>query len=368
MKLEPPGDPLRLYTDTRLIPPGAVPAQLLFPFVDPGIAHNGYARLAEEGRSWIELVEPDRAEVALLPFDGRYLIEPKLGLQAAAVEAGRELAARATAAGLRTLVLVNSDSDAPVPLEGVIVLRTSLSRRTRQPFEFALPAWHEDLLTTHFGGQLELKPRGPQPVVGFCGLAASDQTSRLHRLKDAARNAARAAGFRIPYRDGIFLRSAAMAALEHSPRVETRFTIRPACFHGEADAATRATQRQEYLRNIVETDYTLCLRGYGNYSFRFFEAMSLGRPPLLIDTDCVLPLDFLLDYRPVTVIVPQNHLRRAADYAARHHAALDDQSQFDLQRRVRAFWAEWLAPERFFRSVALHWRRREAAAPAGTAA
>jgi hypothetical protein len=159
-----------------------------------------------------------------------------------------------------------------------------------------------------------------------------------------------------------------MEALARSPRVETRFTIRPACFHGEADAATRAAQRQEYLRNIVETDYTLCLRGYGNYSFRFFEAMSLGRPPLLIDTDCVLPLDFLHDYRKLCVVVPQADLRRAADHVARHHATLDDEGQLELQRRVRAFWAEWLAPERFFRNVALHWRTRPAASPAGTAA
>ena len=64
------------------------------------------------------------------------------------------MTARAARAGLKTLVLVNSDAIAPGPLDGVIVLRTSLERGSRRPFEYALPAWHEDLLSTNFDGLL----------------------------------------------------------------------------------------------------------------------------------------------------------------------------------------------------------------------
>ena len=63
---------LRLYTEPGLIPDGATASQMLLPVLGNFIGHSGYARWADEGREYVELVGPSEAELAVLPLDGRY--------------------------------------------------------------------------------------------------------------------------------------------------------------------------------------------------------------------------------------------------------------------------------------------------------
>ena len=55
--------------------------------------------------------------------------------------------------------------------------------------------------------------------------------------------------------------------------------------------------RFEFIRNILSSDYTLCFRGSGNYSLRFYETLCLGRIPLFINTDCKLPFEDEINWR-----------------------------------------------------------------------
>jgi hypothetical protein len=350
---EPAARPVSLYSEQTLIPDGLPHCQLLIPFLGNPY-HSGYQNLAERGRTFVELTDEKRAELALLPFDGRYLVERHHPVSARAHEMAREFFGRASRAGLRCLVLVNSDSDEPIPFDDVLVLRTSLSRRTRKPYEFALPAWHEDLKAAHLGGQLRLRSKGTRPHVGFCGLASARRPRLKRRVKNLAREVLDLVGVSVPERDGVFLRALAMRALSESARVSTDFIIRDDCFHGLANEAERARQRNEYVENMLDTDYTLCLRGYGNYSFRFFETLSLGRTPLFIDTDCVLPWSFCVDYERYTVTVKRSELRRAGDRVADHFARLDAHTYAERQTTIRRFWEEWLSPEGYFGRLRLH--------------
>lgn len=67
------------------------------------------------------------------------------------------------------------------------------------------------------------------------------------------------------------------------------FIIRPTFYHhtGQVNIFTR----REYCKNIADNLFTLCIRGAGNFSYRFYEALSMGRIPILIDTDNALPFD-----------------------------------------------------------------------------
>ena len=85
--------------------------------------------------------------------------------------------------------------------------------------------------------------------------------------------------------------------------------------------------------------------------------MSLGRIPLLIDTGCVLPFDFLHRYSDYCIIVPEYRIPEAGRIVAEFHASLSAQGYLDLQQRIRDFWGEWLSPEGFFGKLPLHWRR-----------
>jgi hypothetical protein len=363
---------LRIYTDRRYLYPGLWHSLPLIPFWGDYHDHNGFARFAREGSEFLRLTPIEEAEVALLPFDGKYLIRetsPPREPIGGAIELARRLVEEARGAGLKTLVIVNSDRDTPLPLprDDVVVLRTSLNRRTRGPHEFALPAWAEDI-SAQLGDRVPiLREKRPRPSVGFCGLGATSGPRLRRRARMFARRCLRPLGVHIDHSDGLYLRRDAMAVLSRSPDVQTDFLVRPGffggAFDGPPDGATLERVRREYLDNLVNNDYVLNARGFGNYSFRFYETMSVGRMPLLVDTDCVLPYDFLHDYDDLCVRVPYDRLRRIADDLVDFHGRLSDEDFRDLQRRVRRFWLDWLSPSGFFSQVARHWDRRTPARP-----
>lgn len=57
----------------------------------------------------------------------------------------------------------------------------------------------------------------------------------------------------------------------------------------------------EYEKIIKESRYILCPRGDGNQSLRFYETLSAGRVPVLIDSHIKLPLQEFIDYSKFTV-------------------------------------------------------------------
>ncbi len=112
--------------------------------------------------------------------------------------------------------------------------------------------------------------------------------------------------------------------------------------------------RLEFLQNVVESDYVLCARGFGNYSHRLYEALACGRIPLFIDTDCVLPFDFAIDWKRFCVWVDQTDLRSVADRVAEFHASISGEEFEELQVACRRLWEEWLSPEAFFANFYRH--------------
>ena len=74
--------------------------------------------------------------------------------------------------------------------------------------------------------------------------------------------------------------------------------------------------RQEYLHNMIDSDYMLVIRGAGNASFRLFETLCSGRIPVLVDTDCVLPYEEQVDWKQYCVWVDQTELPYIAEKVA----------------------------------------------------
>jgi hypothetical protein len=330
-------------------------------------SHSGYAKFALEGREFLKLTEPDEADFAILPFDGGVLLNGKNGPNPEAVSQARRFVDFARSKGLKTLVIVNADSAEPIPLPDVIVFRTALDKRTQPVNEYALPAWHEEIVAAHLGGSIVVRDYEQPPIVGFCGHSATSGPPLRRRIKQLGQTVGRSLGIpKIPdHSDGIFLRRAAIQTLFDSPVVRGNFIIREKClvaFSSIKDLEFKARVRREYIDNLVGSDYILCVRGYGNFSFRFYEAMSVGRSPLLIDTHCVLPFDFLHDYNQYCVIVPENRLARSAEEVAKRHSRFSPAEYRAHQQRTRDFWVQWLSPHGFFRSLATRWRELPALA------
>jgi hypothetical protein len=311
-----------------------------------------------QGRDLVELVPLEEADAAVLVAPWELVRE-----DAAARERALAFIARAGAAGRKTIVFFNDDDDQPLDLDGAIVFRTSLYRSRRRPYEFALPAWSEDFLERYLEGTLSLREKSPRPVVGFCG-AAIESTSRLAGPRRRV-----SAVVRRPVRDpGV--RAVALQRLAKSLHVDTNFALRSSFWGGalSGDDAYRQMEeaRREYVQNIVDSDYVLCARGAGNFSYRLYETLSCGRIPVFVDTDCLLPLEDEIDWRALCVWVDARRVDRIARAVRSFHDRLSPTEFLERQHRARATWEDFLSPLGFVR--ALDRRFRGARSLPGTAA
>ena len=149
-----------------------------------------------------------------------------------------------------------------------------------------------------------------------------------------------------PLRGHVGLRSRSLRRLAADPRVDDRFIIRDRYRAGAADEATRARTGEEFDANLRSATYALCVRGTGNFSARFYEALSLGRVPLFVDTRCVLPFEDEIDWWAHTVWLDRSEVDAIGDRLvdAHPHVLADPARRPDVLRRL---WEERLTQEGF---------------------
>jgi len=159
---------------------------------------------------------------------------------------------------------------------------------------------------------------------------------------------------------GSWIRTKALQVLAKSRRIDTNFVIRDTFMggallpSGEARLSKFQQIRREYVQNLVDSDYVLCARGGGNYSYRLYEALCCGRIPVFVDTDCVLPYHSEIDWKQYCVWVDEREVDRIAERVAEFHEALSEDQFVELQRRCRWLWESYLSPEGFFRNFHKH--------------
>jgi hypothetical protein len=105
---------------------------------------------------------------------------------------------------------------------------------------------------------------------------------------------------------------------------------------------------------MLESDYVLCARGNGNFSYRLYETLCMGRIPVFIDTDCVLPLDFDIDWRDYCVWVDEAEIEQIGDQVLEFHESLDESEFEERQRACRRLWETHISPQGFFANFHLH--------------
>jgi hypothetical protein len=346
---------LKIYSAPEYLPPGLGHVVMLYPFwgknpEDPADPSSGrYDRYTAMGREWFELTSLGQAHLAVLPAPWE-----RVRGNSAAESLARRFLAEVREAGKPALIFFWDDSPQPVDAADALVLRTSFYRSRRRPGEFAQPAWSEDLAARYFNGRLPRRPKSTRPVVGFCGFGQVRWTLKNLLYWGASRLGLREPGAFTGHR----LRARALRLLGESPLVETNFIIRDAFFGGALTPAGGMAQvqalRREFVDNLAASDYVLCVRGNGNFSYRLYEALSLGRIPVLVDTDCPLPYDWDIDWRRYCVWVDQKDLGGIARQVAEFHDRLTPAEFEDLQRQCRALWEARLSPEGFFQHFHRH--------------
>ena len=355
---------IRLHTDETLLPSGIPHVALLAPFfgrTDPvqSPEHDRFDRWIVAGPSVFALDSLSRADFAVLPFGWEATFTHR-----SLADVARRFADRARAAGKALLVFCESDRSAAVPIDNAIVFRTSLFRATRGANEHAMPGFTGDLLSHHFAGRLATRPWSAPPVVGFRGHVPEQSRTRKRDVLEGVQRVLgtvnREPATLAARRRHSTARFRAVRALETSTNVTPHVVREPAFAggsvraDGSVDYARLADSRRAYAEHISACQYTLCVRGAGNYSYRFYETLCLGRIPLFIDSDCVLPFEERTDVRRACVSVALDDVDHLGDRLRAAHDAMSPDEFVERQRNARSLWETWLSPEGFFTALGAH--------------
>lgn len=239
------------------------------------------------------------------------------------------------------LIDAQGDSASPINFKNAVILRTSQYRFRMKENEIMIPAYAEDLLESYFNGSLRLRRKSALPVVGFAGWA--DMPLKL-KIKTFIKEIPKRAVFK----KGIYFRKKALAALEKSSLVKTNFMARS--FHSAHTATAKGDMdklRREFVNNMLESDYILCSKGDGNYSIRFYEALSMGRIPLFVDTECVLPLEDIINYKDFCVFVDWRDLENIDKILSDFHKSVSGDRFIEMQKRARSAFENYLRIDSF---------------------
>jgi hypothetical protein len=237
------------------------------------------------------------------------------------------------------------DLEAIIPIRNAIQFENGLHRSVkRMPrFAFELPAFWPDYLQIYFDGHLQIRQKQERAAIGFCGQAASAS----HKIAYfTAKNVLHAVAHKLgksstvppPVKPTVLLRNRALGLLSQSDCVDSNFIIRDQYFH---------PTKVEFVNNIIDNDYTVCVRGGGNFSVRLYETLSCGRIPIFIDTDSRLPFDFLINWKEYCIWVDQQEMSHLPEIVNNFHSNLSGEDFVALQHKCHYLWQQWLRKESF---------------------
>ncbi|HEY4520138.1 MAG TPA: exostosin family protein [Candidatus Paceibacterota bacterium] len=227
--------------------------------------------------------------------------------------------------------------------------------RTRRNSEVINVPYAEDVSRT-----IPFTPRhkSARPSVSFCGFAGFD--SRTTRLKYVGKNMFLDGVSFVTgklhlsaYKRGIYFRRAAIRALQGDSRIDSHIILRDSFVAQAAPSKEKRMELwKEYIDNLVSADFALAPRGDANISIRFYEALSAGRIPILIDTDCVLPLESVVEYDTFILRVPHTKMHELGERILAFYETLSDEEFVAMQYRAREAFEKYVRYDSFF-NVAL---------------
>ena len=298
------------YDDRWLVSTGELPA--IVPFLNeeqqskylgrddtPDHRNPMFQEAIDKGQDYLDRTSLDDCDVVLLPF--KY----GMGDHTKYIDEAKQ-------AGKRTLVIFNDDSSAPLAVgDECIVLRTSFYKSKKENHEYAMPTFSADLFD---GSILE---KDTVPSVSFCGgithRVRAEALDKIHRRRESIR---------------------------------CNFVIRNGFW---APGVPKEKAIADFNQNIRESMYGFCCRGAGNFSYRFGEVLSHGRIPVLVDTDCVLPYEHLIDWNKHAIIVNEND--DIANVIIEFHKNTNEETLIDMQKQNRKLWEEYFTPLSFIKHI-----------------
>lgn len=215
----------------------------------------------------------------------------------------------------KILLFYNDDNDEVFNFKNSIMFRTSLYKTRKPQNYYGLPAFCNNLRneSKHF-----FRDKNKLPTIGFCG-------ALTHPLRKT------------------------IIDIFNNSELNTNFIIRDNFWGGDIWGNN---VRKEYIDNTLNSDIIICLRGAGNFSYRFYETLCLGRIPLVIDTDIVLPFEEFISYNDKIIKIQQEEINNIIQEIISFWNKIENYEL--LQHNLSLFWEDNLSPIGFIKNLNLY--------------
>ncbi len=317
---------LKIFTDKRYLRSlGHNYISMLAPFwgdCDPSYKNIDYGRFQEYtkiGSQFIELVTIEESDAVVLPNEwpagGKY------------IEANA-IIDMANKYSKPILIFFNNDSSEDINIGNSIIFRTSFYASTRKNNEYAMPGWSKDFVKEYLNGEIQIRTKKSIPAVSYTGYVD------YYNIRTFMKYLIRKNILGGETNPGRYLRGETIRLIKESKEIRPSFIIRDSRIKGYSSE----TLRKEYVRNIVDSDYSLVIRGKGNFSYRLYEVLSCGRIPLFINTDCVLPFDHMIDWKKYMIWVESCDLPSIGRMVSDYHESITEKQFKDMQKECRELY------------------------------
>ncbi|MFZ2887228.1 MAG: exostosin family protein [Minisyncoccia bacterium] len=283
----------------------------------------------------------EKADVILLPYRYQTLLAQYPDILGAALTV-------AGGSGKRVVIDATGDIDYDISIPEAIILKYGGYRFLKKKNEIIIPLYADDLLERFCGGVLTPRPKDLVLVVGFAGWAETSFPQRLywrgkeiplrfHAFFDDRYRA---------FRKGIFFRREALRQLTNAKEVRANVITRPT-YSGNVHTVAKdsGVVRGEFIENALASDLCLDIRGDANASTRLFEILSLGRIPLIIDTERNFPFSEQLDYQSFSIIIDFRDLENLPHLIRTKYDTISEDQWIDMQERARSAYRNWFRPD-----------------------
>jgi len=226
-----------------------------------------------------------------------------------------------------------------------VVLRYAQYRRNFSDNDVIVPVYTEDLLESYCSNKIKILEKETSLKIGFVGWAHLSFPRYWRTYVKEIPIFITSLFFKKHqiYRKGIFLRSKIIRKLKLSKQIKTNF-IERSFFSGNKKTLEKDPEmvRKEFIENILDSQYSLCVKGDANQSTRFFEVLSLGRIPIFVDTECVLPLEEEINYKDFCLFVDYRDINKVDKIIEDFHINISGEKFKDMQIRAREIYREHL--------------------------
>lgn len=148
-----------------------------------------------------------------------------------------------------------------------------------------------------------------------------------------------------------FMRGKYLDMLSKSTLIKANFILRKNQKSPKNTLEELRNLQTDFFNSIYNNSYTFCMRGEGNFSVRFYETLAMGRIPVLINTNCRLPLHKMVDWEKHCFIIDKAEVEKLPEKLSEFHKSLTREDFTNMQLRNRKLWEEKLCRDSYFETI-----------------